>query len=80
MVNHKTVARAWRDLEQLGVAEGRNGLGVFVTEAGPLIARDMRLEDTLFRFGQAAQEALRAGHSPETLVRMLGEMDRKKRA
>ncbi len=39
MVNPNTVGKAYRDLEGLGVVEGRNGSGVFVTAAGPARAR-----------------------------------------
>ena len=78
MVNHNTVARAWRDLEQMGVARGRNGRGVFVTEAGPSIARERRLEATLDGVRQAIAEALRAGHSLADLERILrGASERK---
>ncbi|MHC4849204.1 MAG: GntR family transcriptional regulator [Planctomycetota bacterium] len=33
LVNPNTAARAYRDLELMGVLEGRNGRGVYVTEA-----------------------------------------------
>lgn len=63
MVNHNTVTRAYRDLEQLGVVEGRNGSGVFVTSRGPELARGLRRGATLEAFRRAADEALRAGHT-----------------
>ncbi len=68
LVNHNTVARAYRDLEQLGVVRGQNGLGVFVSPVGPRIARDERRGDTLDEFRRAAVEALRAGHAADDLV------------
>jgi DNA-binding transcriptional regulator YhcF (GntR family) len=68
LVNPNTAARAVRDLEQLGVAVGRNGLGVFVSEEGPAIARARRGKATLAKFRQALSEALRAGHPPELLA------------
>ena len=68
LVNPNTAARAVRDLEQLGVAVGRNGLGVFVSEEGPVIARARRGKATLAAFRQALSEALRAGHAPELLA------------
>lgn len=67
LVNPNTAARAVRDLEQLGVAVGRSGLGVFVSDAGPAIARARRGKATLARFRQALGEALRAGHEPAVL-------------
>ena len=71
MVNPNTVGKAYRDLEGLGVVEGRNGSGVFVKAAGPARARDERLERTLATLRRAAREALRAGHDPERLAATL---------
>ena len=67
LVNHNTVARAYRDLEGLGVTRGANGRGVFVTAKGPRIARKLRLESTLEALQRALAEALRAGHDPREL-------------
>lgn len=72
LVNHNTAARAYRDLEQLGVVRGENGRGVFVTRGGPGIARRMRRAQTLDAFQVAMHEALRAGHDPAVLARLLG--------
>lgn len=71
LVNHNTVARAYRDLEQLGVVKGQNGRGVFITEEGPAIARSQRQQSTLQALELAAQEALRAGHSPAALRELI---------
>ena len=68
LVNPNTVARAWRDLEALGVVEGRAGSGVFVTAAGPDVARRERRKATLASLRQAAEEAVRAGHGPEAVL------------
>jgi len=68
LVNPNTAARAYRDLEALGVVEGRNGLGVFVTERGPSVARGLRKQSTLEAFARAAAEALRAGHTMDQLL------------
>ena len=68
LVNPNTVARAWRDLEALGVVEGRAGSGVFVTEGGPEVARRERRKATLAALRVAAEEALRAGHASETVL------------
>jgi GntR family transcriptional regulator len=62
LVNPNTVARAWRDLEALGVVEGRAGSGVFVTAGGPEIARRERRRATLDALRQAAEQAARSGH------------------
>jgi GntR family transcriptional regulator len=71
LVNHNTAARAYRDLDQMGVVRGENGRGVFVTEDGPRIARAERREETWKALERALDEALRAGHDPEELRRLL---------
>ena len=71
LVNPNTAQRAYRDLEMLGVVAGRNGRGVFVTDAGPGIARARREASTRDEFVRAAAVALRAGHSIESLVAAL---------
>ena len=68
LVNPNTVARAWRELESLGVVAGRAGSGVFVTGEGPEIARSERRRATLTAVRQAALEARRAGHAAETVL------------
>ena len=67
LVNPNTDAKAYRDLESLGVVEGRNGRGVYVTDQGPAIARGLRTRATLAAFERAVAEALRAGHAPDEL-------------
>jgi len=69
LVNPNTVGKAYRELESLGVVEGRAGAGVFVTEAGPDIARRKRRGATLVAVRSALRVALHAGHDPESLVR-----------
>jgi GntR family transcriptional regulator len=71
LVNPNTVGKAFRELELLGVVVGKNGLGVFVSERGPAIARERRLESTLAKFDVASHEALRAGHAAEVLATRL---------
>jgi len=73
LVNHNTVARAYLELGHLGVTEGQNGRGVFVTGHGPDIAIRARREATLETYRRAAAEALRAGHSKHDLQHVLGE-------
>lgn len=71
LVNPNTVGKAYRDLEALGVVEGRNGSGVYVTEDGPEIARGERRRATLDTFRRAALEAMRAGHEVDHLAAAL---------
>ncbi len=80
LVNHNTAARAYRDLEQAGVVRGKNGLGVFVTDAGPKIARGLRRDETLREFARIAGEALRSGHEPRALVALLSKISERKSA
>lgn len=68
LVNHNTVARAWRELEHLGVVAGENGRGVFVTPQGPARARELRRAATLAAYERALGEALRSGHDIEELI------------
>ena len=80
LVNHNTVARAYRDLEQMGATEGRNGLGVFVTRGGVSVARAARRAATFVAFRRAAHEALRAGHRRADLERVLFDDEGKETA
>tara|TARA_R110002094_G_scaffold164248_4_gene148490 strand:- start:1909 stop:2325 length:417 start_codon:yes stop_codon:yes gene_type:complete len=77
LVNPNTVTKAYRDLEHLGATEGRNGSGVYVTAAGPKVAKGIRLAETLSAFRAAVQFAKRAGHEQvvldEVLDRVWGE-------
>ena len=68
-VNHNTVARAYRDLEALGVLRGENGRGSFLTPQAPAVARRERNASTLAAFRAATLDALRAGHTPASLER-----------
>jgi DNA-binding transcriptional regulator YhcF (GntR family) len=74
LVNHNTVARAYRDLEQMGVVRGHNGLGVFVSASGPRIARDERRDDTLAEFRRAALAAMSAGHDVADLAAQVSRL------
>lgn len=67
LVNPNTVGKAYRELEMLGVVAGRNGAGVFVTEAGPALAAAERMEATLGELHSALEAALAAGHDVATL-------------
>lgn len=77
LVNHNTVARAYRDLEGMGVVEGRNGRGVFVTSNGPSIAKASRRGSTLEAFTRALEQALRSGHTLADLEGVLEHIGQK---
>lgn len=76
LVNHNTVARAWRELEHLGVVAGENGRGVFVTPGGPERAREQRRDQTLVALDQALREALRSGHTLANLMTRMNAQER----
>jgi GntR family transcriptional regulator len=67
LVNPNTVGKAYRDLEHLGVVAGRNGSGVYVTEAGPALAREARRAATARALDEAVHAALRAGHRAQEI-------------
>jgi GntR family transcriptional regulator len=71
LVNPNTVTKAYRDLEHLGATAGRNGSGVFVTDAGPDVAKALRLTQTADALRQAIAAALRAGHDGAEVLAML---------
>jgi GntR family transcriptional regulator len=78
LVNHNTVARAYRDLEQLAVVEGHNGRGVFVTRDAVRIARRVRHAETLAAFERALDHALRSGHALDDLLDRMRPRKREK--
>lgn len=61
LVNPNTVARAFQDLERLGVLEARRGLGMAVTADGPKVCRDRRKAIVRDRVKDALREAASAG-------------------
>jgi GntR family transcriptional regulator len=71
LVNPNTVNKAYRDLEALGVVEGRSGAGVFVTREGPALARSQRRGATLDGVRDAIETAVGAGHDPDVLAQRI---------
>ena len=74
LVNPNTVTKAYRDLEHLGATEGRHGSGVYVTAAGPDVARAVRSAETLDAFREAARQAVSAGHEVVVLQEVLEQV------
>ncbi len=73
LVNPNTAAKAYTELERLGVVAARNGSGVYVTNDGLARAIELRHAATLAAFVDAALGALRAGHSSEVLGELLAK-------
>ena len=74
MLNPNTIGKAYRELTLLGAVQSRAGSGVFVADDAVSVARDRRRKETLIDFRRAAEHALRAGHDPDRLARMLDRM------
>lgn len=58
-INPNTVHRAYRELEHAGIAEGRPGLGTFITPRADLAAAESErqaLNETLHRWTERARE------------------------
>jgi DNA-binding transcriptional regulator YhcF (GntR family) len=69
-INPNTVAKAYRDLEQEGLVEGRQGVGTFVVRRpdGPPPAVHARLAHTLAEWLASARMAGLADDAIESLV------------
>jgi GntR family transcriptional regulator len=76
LVNPNTVAKAWQELERLGVVAARNGSGIFVLPGGARIAGRLRRGATLDAFADAARSALRAGHEVLALQELVTRIGR----
>ena len=77
LVNHNTAARAYRELELLGVVQPQSGRGVFITPRGPALARKQRRAETLAVLERALEEALLAGHDIQALRKLLDRLYRR---
>jgi len=74
LVNPNTVAKAYRELETLGVTCGRNGSGVYVLASGVETARRVRRAQTLLAFRETVLQALSVGHEGPSLERLLKQL------
>lgn len=73
LVNPNTVARAFQELERIGVLESRRGLGMAVTADGPKRARDRRREIVRGRLRDALREAAAAGLGPDDVHQIVDD-------
>ena len=72
-VNPNTVARAYRDLEQVGVVCSRPGYGTFVAEANPGMSPRARLAAVQPSVNKAVVDAVLAGLSCGDLLQTIEE-------
>ena len=73
IVNANTVARAFQELERMGVLETRRGLGMAVTADGPKLCRERRKESVRDRVREAVREAAAAGLSADDLHQLVND-------
>ncbi len=73
LVNPNTVARAYRELEAMGVVTSRQGSGTFVAAGGPPMGRRERLKVLADRIDALLAEARHMDVFVDELVRLLGQ-------
>jgi GntR family transcriptional regulator len=71
VVNPNTVARAFQELERLGVIAPRRGVGTEVTADGPKLCHNRRRGLVLTRLREALREAASAGLSAADVCKMV---------
>ena len=71
VINPNTVARAYQELDRLGVVETRRGLGMAVTAEAPKRCRDRRKESVRERIREAVREAVAAGLSSDDVQKLV---------
>jgi GntR family transcriptional regulator len=71
VVNPNTVARAFQELERLGVLTAKRGLGMEVTPDAMKICRERRRGLVVSKVREALREAAAAGLSPSDVCQMV---------
>lgn len=75
LINPNTVARAYRELEQLGIVEKRRTAGTFVAAAGSPLARRERLRILTERIDALLAEARQLGVTTDDAIDLLRQRD-----
>ena len=70
-VHPNTVAKAYQELERIGVVEARRGRGMEVTADAPKIAQARRRERVGKRIRDALREAVNSGLSADEIRRLV---------
>jgi len=73
IVNPNTIARAYRELEVLGLVEKRRTAGTYVADPGSLLAREERLKILAERIDQLLAESELLGVSLADVTRLLNQ-------
>ncbi len=73
-INPNTVHRAYRELEHLGLAEGRPGLGTFITSGATVHASRPERAEFTRQLQQVIKRAKSAGLDDEEIFEILGRV------
>jgi DNA-binding transcriptional regulator YhcF (GntR family) len=73
VVNPNTVARAYQDLERLGILETKRGRGMEVTEDAPALCDARRREIVRARVRDALREAVAGGLTGDDVLSLVEE-------
>ena len=73
VVNPNTVARAYQDLERLGILETKRGRGMEVTEDAPALCDARRREIVRARVRDALREAVAGGLTADDVLNLVEE-------
>ena len=73
VINPNTVARAFQELERLGVVAARRGLGMEITPDGPELCRRRRQEIIRGRISKALREAVSSALTAEEIRKLVDE-------
>jgi GntR family transcriptional regulator len=71
LVNHNTVARAYRELEAAGVVEKRRTAGTYVSDQGSPLARRERIKILTERIDALLAEAQQMGVAFDDLMKLM---------
>jgi GntR family transcriptional regulator len=71
LINHNTVARAYRELEAAGVVEKRRTAGTYVSDQGSPLARRERIKILTRRVDALLAEARQMGVAYEDLTKLI---------
>src|SRR5262245_10614070 len=73
VVNPNTVARAYQDLERLGILETKRGRGMEVTEDAPVLCEARRRKIVRSRVRDVLREAAAGGLTAEDVLNLVEE-------